>query len=178
MKKDGWGGGGLRTVKFEQGIGDKPTMKPSGKVLVVSIGPGLPANSSTLHPICDLPFIEINLQWGFLGPVKVSTVRRTNNNNNRSVARPKMGIQSRPLPLPSSSPPSGVKHYGSLKNAPPPPREPAPPNQPIVRPSMGGAPKSGWHFEMENTLLSSMTISSKKSVLSDILEIFEDFDLC
>ena len=47
MKKEGWGGGGTRQVNFESsGIFDIAILKPSGKVLTVTIGPGLPSNSS------------------------------------------------------------------------------------------------------------------------------------
>lgn len=47
MKKEGWSGGGTRQVKFERaGIRDMALLKPSGKVLTVTIGPGLPSNSS------------------------------------------------------------------------------------------------------------------------------------
>ncbi len=49
MKKEGWGGGGTRQVKFDQaGYGDKETLTSSGKILTVSIGPGLPVTSSKL----------------------------------------------------------------------------------------------------------------------------------
>jgi myosin-1 len=47
VKKEGWGGGGTRQVKFvSAGTSDKALLKPSGKVLTVVIGPGLPSNSS------------------------------------------------------------------------------------------------------------------------------------
>lgn len=47
MKKEGWGGGGTRQVKFESaGISDMAVLKPSGKVLTVTIGRGLPSDSS------------------------------------------------------------------------------------------------------------------------------------
>ena len=46
VKKEGWGGGGSRTAKFVTGSGDRMKLKPSGKTLTVSIGPGLPASSS------------------------------------------------------------------------------------------------------------------------------------
>lgn len=47
MKKEGWGGGGMRHVKFIQTIyGDKEIFNVSGKMLSVSIGPGLPSTSS------------------------------------------------------------------------------------------------------------------------------------
>ena len=52
MKKEGWGGGGTRQVKFElAGISDMALLKPSGKVLTVTIGPGLPSNSSEFFGI-------------------------------------------------------------------------------------------------------------------------------
>ncbi|XP_078489929.1 unconventional myosin-Ie isoform X1 [Ciona intestinalis] len=45
VKKEGWGGGGTRHVNFTSGAGDVPQLKPSSKVLGVSVGPGLPKNS-------------------------------------------------------------------------------------------------------------------------------------
>ncbi|OXU30861.1 hypothetical protein TSAR_001331, partial [Trichomalopsis sarcophagae] len=46
VKKEGWGGGGTRQVKFVQaGYGDKEVLNSSGKILTVSIGPGLPVTS-------------------------------------------------------------------------------------------------------------------------------------
>lgn len=44
VKKEGWGGGGVRQVRFVKGNGDKAELKVTGKTLTVSIGPGLPAN--------------------------------------------------------------------------------------------------------------------------------------
>ncbi|XP_020282389.1 unconventional myosin-Ie-like [Pseudomyrmex gracilis] len=69
VKKEGWGGGGTRLVKFTQtDYGNKEILKPSGKILHVHIGPGLPsttkpnANRSTLSgrlysnsSICSTP---------------------------------------------------------------------------------------------------------------------------
>lgn len=49
MKKGGWGpfsSSGSRQIQFQLGQGDEAVLKPSGKVLQVSIGPGLPKNSS------------------------------------------------------------------------------------------------------------------------------------
>ena len=46
MKKEGWGGGGSRSVKFTQGQGEVRQLKVSGKQMVVCIGQGLPADSS------------------------------------------------------------------------------------------------------------------------------------
>jgi len=48
VKKDKWekfGGGGVRTLQFNKGTGDFPLLKPSGKTLNISIGPGLPPDS-------------------------------------------------------------------------------------------------------------------------------------
>ncbi|XP_022110259.1 unconventional myosin-Ie-like isoform X1 [Acanthaster planci] len=45
VKKEGWGGGGTRTVRFAQGNSDLAILKVSGKVMTVSVGPGLPRNS-------------------------------------------------------------------------------------------------------------------------------------
>uniref|UniRef100_H2N2Y4 Osteoclast-stimulating factor 1 n=1 Tax=Oryzias latipes TaxID=8090 RepID=H2N2Y4_ORYLA len=49
VKKGGWGpfgSSGSREIQFQKGQGDDAVLKPSGKVLQVSIGPGLPKNSS------------------------------------------------------------------------------------------------------------------------------------
>ena len=46
MKKEGWGGGGSRMIKFVRGQGDVPVLKTSGKTLTVSVGSGLPKDSS------------------------------------------------------------------------------------------------------------------------------------
>ncbi|XP_027544212.1 unconventional myosin-Ie isoform X2 [Neopelma chrysocephalum] len=48
LKKESWGpwsSGGSRQVQFMQGQGDVALLKPSNKVLQISIGPGLPKNS-------------------------------------------------------------------------------------------------------------------------------------
>uniref|UniRef100_H3AAN7 Myosin IEb n=1 Tax=Latimeria chalumnae TaxID=7897 RepID=H3AAN7_LATCH len=48
VKKDGWapwGAAGSRQIQFQPGAGDKATLKISGKILVVSIGTGLPKTS-------------------------------------------------------------------------------------------------------------------------------------
>ena len=46
VKKEGFGGGGSRMLQFHQGQGDCSLLKPSGKTLNVTIGPGLPSNTS------------------------------------------------------------------------------------------------------------------------------------
>ncbi|XP_031166499.1 myosin IEb [Sander lucioperca] len=48
VKKGGWGpfnSSGSRQIQFQAGQGDEAVLKPCGKVLQVSIGPGLPKNS-------------------------------------------------------------------------------------------------------------------------------------
>ncbi|XP_077187650.1 unconventional myosin-If isoform X2 [Paroedura picta] len=45
VKKEGWGGGGTRTVNFLSGPGSVAVLKAGGKTLSVSIGSGLPKNS-------------------------------------------------------------------------------------------------------------------------------------
>ena len=48
MKKGGWGpfgSAGSRQIQFQTGQGDEAVLKPSGKILLVSVGPGLPKNS-------------------------------------------------------------------------------------------------------------------------------------
>lgn len=46
VKKEGWGGGGSRVVAFQRGQGDLAQLKPGGKSLNITIGDGLPKNSS------------------------------------------------------------------------------------------------------------------------------------
>ncbi|XP_069784772.1 unconventional myosin-If-like isoform X2 [Narcine bancroftii] len=45
VKKEGWGGGGSRSLIFSRGQGELVALKPSGKTLNISIGDGLPKNS-------------------------------------------------------------------------------------------------------------------------------------
>lgn len=47
LKKEGFGGGGTRALQFKQvqGVGDFPTIKPSGKSCIITIQPGLPSNT-------------------------------------------------------------------------------------------------------------------------------------
>uniref|UniRef100_A0A8C1SME9 Osteoclast-stimulating factor 1 n=1 Tax=Cyprinus carpio TaxID=7962 RepID=A0A8C1SME9_CYPCA len=49
VKKGGWGpfsSAGSRQIQFQMGQGDEAVLKPSSKVLTVSVGPGLPKNAS------------------------------------------------------------------------------------------------------------------------------------
>uniref|UniRef100_A0A674KGB2 Myosin IE n=1 Tax=Terrapene triunguis TaxID=2587831 RepID=A0A674KGB2_9SAUR len=58
LKKENWGpwsAGGSRQVQFMQGQGDLAILKPSNKVLQVSIGPGLPKNSRKYEFPFDCP---------------------------------------------------------------------------------------------------------------------------
>ncbi|XP_053559787.1 unconventional myosin-Ie [Bombina bombina] len=48
VKKEGWspwGAAGTRQIQFQTGLGDMALTKINGKVLIVSVGPGLPKNS-------------------------------------------------------------------------------------------------------------------------------------
>ncbi|XP_062888168.1 unconventional myosin-If-like [Mobula hypostoma] len=45
IKKEGWGGGGTRSLVFSRGQGEQVVLKPAGKTLNISIGDGLPKNS-------------------------------------------------------------------------------------------------------------------------------------
>uniref|UniRef100_A0A8C5SFQ8 Myosin IF n=1 Tax=Laticauda laticaudata TaxID=8630 RepID=A0A8C5SFQ8_LATLA len=52
VKKEGWGGGGTRTVTFMNGPNNMAYLKSSGKNLCVCIGSGLPKNSRNQSVIC------------------------------------------------------------------------------------------------------------------------------
>ena len=56
MKKEGFGGGGTRTIQFNQTHGDVAVLKPSGKTLNVSIGAGLPNNTSKKFSVIILEY--------------------------------------------------------------------------------------------------------------------------
>lgn len=45
VKKEGWGGGGTRSVTFARGSGDLAVLKAGGRGLTVSVGDGLPKSS-------------------------------------------------------------------------------------------------------------------------------------
>ncbi|XP_036435421.1 unconventional myosin-If [Colossoma macropomum] len=45
LKKEGWGGGGTRSLVFQRGQGDTAQVKPAGKSLNISVGDGLPKTS-------------------------------------------------------------------------------------------------------------------------------------
>lgn len=58
VKKEGWGGGSSRLVVFQRGQGDLAQLKPGGKTLSITIGDGLPKNSSKLHDITTEPGLD------------------------------------------------------------------------------------------------------------------------
>ncbi|XP_075216177.1 unconventional myosin-Ie-like isoform X2 [Lycorma delicatula] len=134
VKKIAWSGGGVRNVKFESsGMGDMAILNNSGKTLIVKIGSGLPSDSKP------------NMDSG-AGPVII---------NNRGMivegvttaGRGRVGMSMPPAPSRSAPPPpeqqqqqpqqqtqmSNIRQgpRGSIR-APPPPSEPAPPNQPTI----------------------------------------------
>ena len=63
VKKEGWGGGGTRVVKFQHGQSDQMVIKPGGKGATVTIGPGLSKDSRELQ-ISEIDY-EINLNVSF-----------------------------------------------------------------------------------------------------------------
>uniref|UniRef100_A0A8C9WIB0 Osteoclast-stimulating factor 1 n=1 Tax=Scleropages formosus TaxID=113540 RepID=A0A8C9WIB0_SCLFO len=63
IRKVGWGPfGGISTrqVQFQVGQGDQPVLKATSKVLTVTIGPGLPKNSSLLNESFTLSYISLS----------------------------------------------------------------------------------------------------------------------
>ncbi|XP_055019632.1 myosin IEb isoform X1 [Boleophthalmus pectinirostris] len=78
VKKGGWGpftSGGSRQIQFSVGHGDEAVLKPSGKVLHVSIGPGLPKDSR--------PTRKDNRKSRYISPA-----HNAHNANNANNARP------------------------------------------------------------------------------------------
>uniref|UniRef100_A0A8C3ATH0 Osteoclast-stimulating factor 1 n=1 Tax=Cyclopterus lumpus TaxID=8103 RepID=A0A8C3ATH0_CYCLU len=66
VKKGGWGpfsSSGSRQIQFQDGQGDEAVLKPSGKVLQVSIGPGLPKNSKPLYGEPDRVHQPVQLRY-------------------------------------------------------------------------------------------------------------------
>ncbi|PVD20173.1 hypothetical protein C0Q70_20668 [Pomacea canaliculata] len=101
VKKEGWGGGGTREVKFVRGQGDVAVLKASSKTLTVSIGPGQPKDSR---------------------PSRKPQVRSTPGHGRQaprpSVARPSSRTApNRPAPRPpgTSAPPPPTSHPPSRK---------------------------------------------------------------
>uniref|UniRef100_A0A8D2ZDI9 Osteoclast-stimulating factor 1 n=1 Tax=Scophthalmus maximus TaxID=52904 RepID=A0A8D2ZDI9_SCOMX len=95
LKKENWGflsGGGSRQVLFVQAQGDVPVLKPSSKSLQVSIGPGLPKNTSEYQQ-------PLSHQNG--GPKNTNHVANQRNSQHHSQRPPSSGNASRPF-LPSN----------------------------------------------------------------------------
>ncbi|XP_004687789.1 PREDICTED: unconventional myosin-Ie [Condylura cristata] len=89
LKKENWGpwsAGGSRQVQFHQGFGDLAILKPSNKVLQVSIGPGLPKNSR---------------------PTRRNTIQSRGYSS---------GTQNASYPLRAAPPPPGYHQNGVIKN--------------------------------------------------------------
>ncbi|XP_045142410.1 unconventional myosin-Ie [Echinops telfairi] len=89
LKKENWGpwsAGGSRQVQFHQGFGDLAILKPSNKVLQVSIGPGLPKNSRPT---------------------------RKNTTQSRGYSS---GMQNANYPMRAAPPPPGYHQNGVIKN--------------------------------------------------------------
>ncbi|GLH11924.1 Unconventional myosin IC [Gryllus bimaculatus] len=141
VKKEGWGGGGVRQVKFvlAPSAGDMALLKPSGKTLNVTIGHGLPSNSKPSG------------KRGSLGFPLASQQNRPQHPTMQNTQSPLRGATRGPAPPRPAAPPSQAagpprpaqptgRGRGSIR-APPPPSEPAPPNQPILR----AASKAGGH---------------------------------
>ncbi|XP_049629567.1 unconventional myosin-Ie [Suncus etruscus] len=89
LKKENWGpwsAGGSRQVQFHQGFGDLAILKPSNKVLQVSIGPGLPKNS------------------------------RPTRRNTAQIRGYSSGTQNTSYPMRAAPPPPGYHQNGVIKN--------------------------------------------------------------
>ncbi|XP_020030987.2 unconventional myosin-Ie [Castor canadensis] len=89
LKKENWGpwsAGGSRQVQFHQGFGDQAILKPSNKVLQVSIGPGLPKNSR---------------------PTRKNTIQSRGHS---------LGTQNASYPMRAAPPPPGYHQNGVIKS--------------------------------------------------------------
>ncbi|ODM95674.1 Unconventional myosin-If [Orchesella cincta] len=104
IKKDGWRGGGTRTIQFIAGLSDLRVLKGSGKVLTAEIADGLSKDAR---------------------PQSISM----SNSNGRAPEKP----SRRPVVNQwVAALNGGLQSRGSIRPAPPPPTEPAPPNQPRI----------------------------------------------
>ncbi|KMR03302.1 unconventional myosin-ie-like protein [Lasius niger] len=148
VKKEGWGGGGTRHVRFTQtDYGDKEILKSFGKILSVSIGPGLPSTTTAQRSMTptqatsngrpNIPPNRPNVQ-----PVQLHRDMRSGTNYAypnmlRDKQTAVMGMFINPNPGPR----------GLLK-FPPPPTEPPPPHEPArfkLPPLNGEHNASGHH---------------------------------
>jgi len=166
VKKGGWSGGGIRHVKVSSGSGDAATIKVSGKVLNVTIGPGLPSTTKPSPRCVDAETLQTARRV-----VKVVHGNGMDNNNESSGRRggggggggyastvistikssapqrsaPPVPDQPAPaVPVPASRhmlPGSNVSR-GTLNRPAPPPSVPAPANQPVLRGPTSSSPSS------------------------------------
>ncbi|TSK20050.1 Unconventional myosin-Ie [Bagarius yarrelli] len=109
LKKESWGpwsNAGSRQVQFMQGQGDVATLKPSNKMLQVSIGPGLPRNSrptrkgSTMNTVRTHQNIPTRAAPGPPVAHQNGGLKHTNhfaNQRNMQNQRPASGNQSHPF---------------------------------------------------------------------------------
>lgn len=103
VKKEGWGGGGQREVKFVRGQSDIAVMKSSGKTFTLSIAPGLPRDTKPGRK----PQVSNGAAKGRRapGPPAPEGVVSRRGAPNRPAPRPTPGGQN-PPPVPVTSPPS------------------------------------------------------------------------
>ncbi|KAF3692495.1 Unconventional myosin-Ie Myosin-Ic Unconventional myosin 1E [Channa argus] len=90
VKKGGWGpfsSAGSRQIQFQGGQGDEAVLKPSGKVLHVSIGQGLPKNSR--------PTRKDNRKSRYMGNQAPRTNRHESAPRTRGSEAPRGGLYSR-----------------------------------------------------------------------------------
>ncbi|XP_056300622.1 myosin IEb [Pseudoliparis swirei] len=90
VKKGGWGpfsSSGSRQIQFQDSQGDEAVLKPSGKVLQVSIGPGLPKNSR--------PTRKDQRKSRYLGNQTASTNQSNSAHRSRGAGAPRGGSSSR-----------------------------------------------------------------------------------
>ncbi|KAI8789436.1 unconventional myosin-Ie-like isoform X1 [Biomphalaria glabrata] len=106
VKKEGWGGGGTRQVRFVRGTGDIALLKPSSKVLTVSIGQGLPKDSRPgRKPVVKNGGMQQSRKLG--PPAPAGVVSNRGNPSRPAPSRPSGGPPSGPAPPPPiSQPPS------------------------------------------------------------------------
>ncbi|XP_047117014.1 unconventional myosin-Ie-like [Schistocerca piceifrons] len=155
VKKEGWGGGGVRQVKFvSAAVGDMAVLKPSGKTLTVLIGHGLPSNTKpdVRHSVMvqgqrNLPS-RMPTKPPPNYPAPALPASATPATRRQAPARPPAPTTApsqattpirAPFPLPVSAaaqkvPQNAQQTRRAQIRPPPPPSEPAPPDQPIVRP--------------------------------------------
>uniref|UniRef100_A0A673IDX2 Osteoclast-stimulating factor 1 n=1 Tax=Sinocyclocheilus rhinocerous TaxID=307959 RepID=A0A673IDX2_9TELE len=115
VKKEGWGGGGMRVVVFQRGQTDLAVIKPGGKTLTISIGDGLPKTSSTeatySTPMRNPPPSNALPKLGSQKNPRGSRLAQNQSTNldflnvpDQGIMQRKRSISQRPPPAPSSRP--------------------------------------------------------------------------